>query len=352
MRALNSSPSGARRSNRVGMAQAETNVESSRPTAIAHPGQQTGAGSAAAIAAPTAWAGIGPFAIILGGALVAAALLAPHVGVVAALVIAEAVGATSIALAEQRWPFRREWLRAHGDVATDVAHALFSGIGVTQVMRIVVQASGVAIAAVLTTALGSTLWPSGWPLALQLVLALIVAELPQYWLHRWQHEHDALWRFHAVHHSAPRLYWLNAARFHPVDIGLLYLLGYLPLIALGAPPIVIMLFTLFDAVFGMLQHANLDMRLGRLNYIFSAAEPHRWHHSRTLAEANTNYGSNLIVWDLVFGSYFMPTTRQPPIDIGLAELPTFPQTWAAQLAAPLRWRELNAAPADERTASL
>src|SRR6185369_10374642 len=102
-------------------------------------------------------------------------------------------------------------------------------------------------------------------------------------------------------------------------IGLLYLLGYLPLIALGAPPIVIMLFTLFDAVFGMLQHANLDMRLGPLNYAFSAAEPHRWHHSRTLAEANTNYGSNLIVWDLVFGTFYLPSDREPPAAIGIAD---------------------------------
>jgi sterol desaturase/sphingolipid hydroxylase (fatty acid hydroxylase superfamily) len=91
----------------------------------------------------------------------------------------------------------------------------------------------------------------------------------------------------------------------------------------------------------MLQHANLDMRLGPLNYVFSTAEPHRWHHSRTLVEANTNYGSNLIVWDLVFGSFFLPQTRQPPIDIGLADRPHFPQTWAAQLLAPLRWHRLD-----------
>jgi sterol desaturase/sphingolipid hydroxylase (fatty acid hydroxylase superfamily) len=249
----------------------------------------------------------------------------------------------SIALAERRWPYRREWLRDHDDTGTDIAHALFSGIGVTQIMRLIVQAAGVGIAAALSTAFGSTLWPSAWPIVAQLTLALIVAELPQYWLHRWQHEREALWRFHAVHHSAPRLYWLNAARFHPVDIGLLYLVGYLPLIALGAPPLVIMLFTLFDAVFGMLQHANLAMRLGPLNWIFSAAEPHRWHHSRTLTEANTNYGSNLIVWDHVFGSFFLPAVQQPPRDIGLADLPQFPQTWAAQLAAPLRWRAITAA---------
>ena len=32
------------------------------------------------------------------------------------------------------------------------------------------------------------------------------------------HEVPWLWRFHATHHSAPRLYWLNAGRFHPLDL--------------------------------------------------------------------------------------------------------------------------------------
>jgi sterol desaturase/sphingolipid hydroxylase (fatty acid hydroxylase superfamily) len=179
-------------------------------------------------------------------------------------------------------------------------------------------------------------------------------------VHRWQHEHDALWRFHATHHSAPRLYFLNAARFHPLDLGLVYFVGYLPLIALGCPPEVIMLFALFDAVFGMLQHCNVDVRLGWLNRVFSMAEPHRWHHSRTVREANTNYGSNLIVWDLVFGTFFLPPDREPPLEIGIADMPRFPTTYLAQLASPFRWRTLDrtapvasdlAAVANSRTAS-
>ncbi|MGH7787352.1 MAG: sterol desaturase family protein, partial [Candidatus Binatia bacterium] len=257
------------------------------------------------------------FPAILGGALGLAMWLAPWLGPATALAVTQTVAVIAIIVAEQRWPFRAAWGRSHGDVLTDVAHAVVSGIGTSQVLRILVQAGGVAVAGALSRGLGVGLWPTAWPLLAQLGLALVIAELPQYWLHRWQHEREALWRFHAVHHSAPRLYWLNAARFHPVDLGLLYLVGYLPLIALGAPEMVIMLFALFDAVFGMLQHSNIAMRLGVLNRVFSAAEAHRWHHSRTLAEANTNYGSNLIVWDLVFGSFFLPADREPPEAIGI-----------------------------------
>ena len=67
------------------------------------------------------------------------------------------------------------------------------------------------------------------------------------------------------------------------------------------------------------------------------AEPHRWHHSRTLGEANSNYGSNLIVWDLVFGSFFLPADRNAPREIGIADLPRFPTGYLAHLATPFRW---------------
>jgi sterol desaturase/sphingolipid hydroxylase (fatty acid hydroxylase superfamily) len=282
-----------------------------------------------------------PFPLILGATIGLAIALLPHLGPPLTLVICETLGASAIAIGERLWPFRVRWNQSHGDVGTDLLHATVSGIGTTQLMRAWVQAGGVAIAGALSRDVGFGLWPSQWPLVLQLGLALVIVEFTQYWLHRLQHERDALWRFHAVHHSAPRLYWLNAARFHPIDIALLYIVGYVPLVALGCPEAVIMLFALFDAVFGMLQHSNIDVRLGPLNWIFSMAEPHRWHHSRTLEEANTNYGSNLMIWDVAFGTFFLPGEREPPQNIGIANMPDFPMTYLAQLASPFTWRRLS-----------
>jgi sterol desaturase/sphingolipid hydroxylase (fatty acid hydroxylase superfamily) len=83
------------------------------------------------------------------------------------------------------------------------------------------------------------------------------------------------------------------------------------------------------------------VRLGPLNYLFSMAELHRWHHARDLHEANTNYGSNLIVWDLVFGTFYWPRDRQPPEDIGIPDLPAFPQGYWGQLLSPFRWRAIQ-----------
>ena len=282
------------------------------------------------------------FPMILFGSLFLAVAWIPLVGFASAMLGAQAVAMITIALVERGLPYRSAWNRAHGDVAVDAMHGFVSAIGTMQVARPFVSVSGSAAAAWLSVRLGTTVWPAAAPLSLQLALALVIAELPQYWLHRWQHEHEFLWRFHSVHHSVPRLYWLNAARFHPLDLGLLYVVGYLPLVILGCPVEVIFLFGLFDAVFGMLQHCNIDVRLGPLNRLFSMAEPHRWHHSRTLAEANTNYGSNLIVWDLVFATFYLPRDREPPAAIGIADLPKFPTSYAGQIAAPFRWRQIRA----------
>jgi sterol desaturase/sphingolipid hydroxylase (fatty acid hydroxylase superfamily) len=291
------------------------------------------------------------FPLILGGTLALGLVLLPVLGPPTTLSVATGVGLVAVMVAERLWPYRSQWNRAHGDLGTDLLHAAISGIGATRLVRPLVGVFGVVAAGWLSRTLGATLWPTAWPYLAQLALALVVAELPQYWVHRWQHEHDALWRFHATHHSAPRLYFLNAARFHPLDLGLLYFVGYLPLIALGCPEEVLMLFALFDAIFGMLQHSNIDVRLGRWNRVFSMAEVHRWHHSRTIREANTNYGSNLMLWDLVFGTFFLPPDREPPEQIGIADMPDFPTGYLAQLASPFRWRRLERVPpAAERAA--
>ena len=285
------------------------------------------------------------FPVVMGGTLAAAIAAMPVLGAARAVALVQTAGLVVIALVERLLPFRPRWNHSHGDLRTDVVHAVVSGLGTTQLVLPFVKLAGGVLAAHLTGLVGASLWPVGWPLAAQLAVALVVAEFFQYWLHRWQHEHELLWRFHAVHHSAPRLYWLNAARFHPLDLGVLYLVGYLPLVALGCPEEVILLFALFDAVFGMLQHCNIDVRLGPLNRIFSMAEPHRWHHSRTLVEANSNYGSNLIVWDHVFRTFVLPAGRVAPPDIGIGDLPRFPAGYLAQLVSPFRWRQVRAAAA-------
>ncbi len=153
---------------------------------------------------------------------------------------------------------------------------------------------------------GLQVWPNEWSLWLQVPLALILGEFGAYWWHRASHELPLLWRFHKIHHSPTRLYWLNATKFHYVDVTILQSCTVLPVLILGANETTVLFITLFSIFHGYWQHGNTKQNLGPLNYIFSNAQLHRWHHNQTIAIANHNYGSNLIIWDWLFGTYFWP----------------------------------------------
>jgi sterol desaturase/sphingolipid hydroxylase (fatty acid hydroxylase superfamily) len=249
-----------------------------------------------------------------------------------------------IILAERVAPFVPDWNRSHGDITTDLAWG-GTGFATGALFGTLTAAIGAFVGSYLSAWWGASLWPVAWPLAAQLALAVVLVEFFHYWIHRFEHEWDWLWRFHATHHSAPRLYWLNALRFHFVDTALLNLGFTAPLVALGAPPEVFTLWIVLSSVHGICQHANMQVRCGALNWVFSMAELHRWHHSRLVRESNTNYGQNIILWDIVFGTRFLPADRQPPADIGIANLPEFPMNWWEQLVSPLRWARIKQASA-------
>ena len=243
---------------------------------------------------------------------------------------------------ERLHPYQKQWLHSHGDIQTDLLHNLVN-FWIPEIYTVVFVGALTVVATRLSDAFGMSLWPSRWPLAVQLLLALVIGELGTYWIHRLMHENAFLWRFHAAHHSAPRLYWLNAGRFHPIDLFTQQFLALTPLVLMGADNGIIALHTLFTAVHGMFQHCNVRIHLGPLNWFFSMAELHRWHHSKRLEEANTNYGANIIWWDVVFGSRFLPGDREPPTEIGIETLPNFPGSYRAHLLSPFRWRETEIA---------
>jgi sterol desaturase/sphingolipid hydroxylase (fatty acid hydroxylase superfamily) len=277
-------------------------------------------------------------AAVLGGAILAMQRGAPPSALIPPFFVASILWVAAL----ERWlPYRAEWNRPHGDLRADAAY-LASTSAVIGVMRSLVAAVGVWIAGWISQRWGFALWPHGWPLLAQLPLAWALVELFAYWPHRWLHQVPWLWRLHATHHSAERLYWLNATRAHPLEHVFRACFGLLPLAVVGAGPELLALSVLGDAVIGLFQHANVDFRLGPLNYLFSAAPVHRWHHSRSRAEADRNFGDSFIFWDLVFGTYYHPRDREVG-EVGIEGLSAFPRDFLPQLASPLRWREIERA---------
>ena len=245
-----------------------------------------------------------------------------------------------LATLEQIFPLHREWLGSHGDIGTDAALGATNAV-VNFGFQPLILAGAAGVATWMSTHWGSNIWPNQWPLIVQLLPALLLGELVEYTVHRSMHEVPWLWRFHAPHHSATRLYWLNAVRFHPVDVLLIGPSKLIPLVILGADGPVMALVLIFAAVHGSSQHANIPCRIGPLNWIFSMAELHRWHHSPVVAEANHNYGGNLIFWDIVFGTRWLPKDRQPPVETGIEDLPNFPSSYLGLMSAPFRWKHVK-----------
>ena len=219
------------------------------------------------------------------------------------------LAALLVTLLEIRFPKHRVWRPAIGEVRNDVAYMVIVQMILPRiVVFLLILALVQPIQAVWTMLPG--LWPHEAPLWLQAVLMILVADFLRYWLHVAAHRNRYLWRLHAVHHSPHRLYWLNVGRFHPLEKILQMFLDTLPFILLGVTEPVIAMYFVFYAVNGFFQHSNIKLRYGLLNYVVSGAELHRWHHSRLPEESNRNYGNNLIVWDLLFGTWFLPRDQE------------------------------------------
>jgi sterol desaturase/sphingolipid hydroxylase (fatty acid hydroxylase superfamily) len=176
-----------------------------------------------------------------------------------------------------------------------------------------------AIGWVLHFVVGSTLQThvGAMPLALRFAASLAVGELGFYWGHRWSHEIPLLWRFHAIHHSAEEMDWLVNTRAHAVDLAFTRLCGFIPLYALGlVQPVtatsdaVPLLVILTGTVWGFFVHANLNWRLGPLEWLIATPAYHHWHHTYE-GPLNRNFAPMLPWVDRLFGTYHAPKTQWP-----------------------------------------
>lgn len=235
-------------------------------------------------------------------------------------------------LLERHLPHETGWNESDGQLVPDIAHTLTSK-GFVQAMFGFGAVIGITDAITPVDQPGYSIWPREWPLWLQVPLGIALAEFGLYWAHRAAHEWPPLWRFHAVHHSVTRLWVVNTGRFHFVDSLVSIVFGMAVLLLLGAPMEVVKWFSAFTAFAGVLTHCNVDMQCGPVSLLFNTPVLHRRHHSRDPAQGNTNYGENLMVWDLLFCTYFNPA-RRPPADIGISE--AMPPRFLQQLAWPLQ----------------
>ena len=168
------------------------------------------------------------------------------------------------------------------------------------------------------------------PLALRVVEAVVAGDLLVYWFHRACHQVPLLWRFHAVHHSAPQVDWLAAHREHPLDGLFTVALINLPLLTSGLPLAAVGSIVGFRGLWAIFVHSNVRLPLGPLRLLFGAPELHRWHHAQVDITRH-NFANLAPYLDKLFGTYWCPTGDEAwPVGLGAA----YPQTFITQHLAP------------------
>jgi sterol desaturase/sphingolipid hydroxylase (fatty acid hydroxylase superfamily) len=242
-----------------------------------------------------------------------------------------------LASMERRVPFRSDWNAPRdGDPAVDRGFVV-----TTFACNLVSQPVGNAVARRCGWDLGLRRLPT--PVAV--VVSVSLYDLAHTLVHRLGHEWGPAWQVHSVHHSPTRLYWLNATRFHVVEAVLDGIVEAAIVGVLGLSRDQHIGHLAVRALYGQLQHSNVEVDSGPLDRVFSTPDLHRWHHSVDYDEGDTNFGAVTSVWDQLLGSFFRPSAPFGGTT-GIGRMPAFPSGYAQLQRVPFEWAEIRDRNAD------
>lgn len=184
----------------------------------------------------------------------------------------------------------------------------------------------------LGSALGTRQFTLVLPRWVSTFIALIALDAGNYFAHYLLHRFDALWEFHKIHHSSPRLDWLATFRSHILEQTLRRLLAPLILILLGFPPEVVLVAGALFIAWTVFNHSNLRIGSRSLERILITPRLHRAHHLS--GGPARNLGTIFTFWDRMRGTFSTDGVGEES-ELGNGE-PLYPQGWLAQLIEPLR----------------
>lgn len=221
---------------------------------------------------------------------------------------------------------------------TNLAMVVLSSVA----LRIIFPAAAVGTA-IWAESNGLGLLPmTGMPLLLMGLIAFVVLDFAVWLEHVVSHKWPWLWRIHRMHHADTGFDLTTALRFHPLEIVLSMLWKAAIIIALGAPPVAVLIFEIVLNGAAMFNHANIKLPKtidALLRLIVVTPDMHRIHHSSDPRETDTNYGFNLAIWDRLFSTYTQtPRLGDTGLEIGLREWRDHrPANLAWALALPFRF---------------
>lgn len=236
-----------------------------------------------------------------------------------ALVVAFALLSLGFGWLERNWPSLPDQKRTRENWRTDAAYWFFTPFVTETATRLTLIVAFVLIGVAagvpfekeaLRSFAERPTWASALPAWVQALLLILAGDFFSYWQHRLFHR-PALWKFHAIHHSSPALDWLAAVRVHPVNEVAARLFQLVPLFLLGFQLKVLAAYAPLLTLYAIFVHANVPWDFGPLRYVIATPKFHRWHHTSEAEGLDKNFGGLLPLWDLVFGTFYMPEGRQP-----------------------------------------
>jgi sterol desaturase/sphingolipid hydroxylase (fatty acid hydroxylase superfamily) len=161
------------------------------------------------------------------------------------------------------------------------------------------------------------------PAWLMVVTGVVVLDFAIYLQHVMFHAVPLLWRLHRMHHADLDVDVTTGARFHPIEIVLSLILKFGVIVAVGAPPLAVLVFEILLNAGSLFNHANLALpaRADRvLRWLVVTPDMHRVHHSVEPVETNSNFGFTLPWWDRLCGTYrAQPEAGHEGMVLGLAQ---------------------------------
>ena len=156
------------------------------------------------------------------------------------------------------------------------------------------------------------------------VALLLASEFSDYLVHYLEHKNPILWEIHKVHHSAEHLTPITSLRGH--SLGLFY---HNAVQSFFCGPIA----ALFMHVYGLsladtlvlgtisrkafsigtldaLKHSHFPISLGVCEGVLISPHMHQIHHSKLKQHWDKNFGTNLSIFDWIFGTAYKPKKNE------------------------------------------
>jgi sterol desaturase/sphingolipid hydroxylase (fatty acid hydroxylase superfamily) len=174
----------------------------------------------------------------------------------------------------------------------------------------------------------------GLPFVVQFAAIMFLTDFVQYWVHRAFHRIPALWKFHAVHHSARSLDWIAGARMHFLEILVLRSTTVLPMFLLGFEQSAVNTYIFVVYLYSTLVHANLSWRFPVIEKFLVTPRFHHWHHGIQDEAVDVNFAIHFPLFDRLFGTLYLPADLWPS-GYGVQGHPV-PRGYLKQLEYPFR----------------